>query len=640
MDVSLCLEFDGSPRVNRMRKGFSTTTIKGHDDTGRVECVWFNQPFRGSLYKQNHKYFVLGKAERRPSGLQIQNPIVEDYDEAYHNQNKLLPVYRLTNGLTQRDFRFVTDEALKQLSRESDDADNYPSDHCQFDLDACLSQKYGFVKKTEAYWNIHYPSDETKLQAARQRLAFEEFLSLQTAVKYIRNQIQNKVKGIKIHISQKKLDGFLHKLPFTLTGSQAKVLQEVLHDMKSGTVMNRLIQGDVGSGKTVIAATALFSAVSAGYQGAMMAPTEILVKQHFVTLSQMMENTGIRLGILIGSMKESEKKETKAALAAGEIDILLGTHAVIQEDVEFRKLGLVITDEQHRFGVRQRALLQYKGAAPHILVMSATPIPRTLAHILHGDLDLSVIDVLPPGRVPIKTYHVPVAYRERIYKFVKKHAQLGSQSYIVCPLVEESEKMDLNSAAEIFEELSHGYLSGVPMGLLHGRLRPEEKEDIMEAFAAGSILVLVSTTVIEVGVNVPNAVIMVIENAERFGLAQLHQLRGRVGRGEKPSFCILISDVKDENGIARMKVLVDSTDGFEIAEKDLELRGPGDLYGVRQHGIPEFRVANPLKDHALFELAQKAADDILENPEAEMYQAFIEKSVEKLNKMSDGVATS
>ena len=629
MDVSLCLEFNSSPRVNRRGKGFSITVLKGHDDTGRVECIWFNQPYRGALYKQNHKYFVMGKAEKRPSGMQIQNPIVEDYDEAYHRQERRLPVYRLTNGLTQRDLRHLTEEALKRIP-DGDEEEN-PG------LDACLSKKYGFPKRTEAYRNIHYPANEDKLKEARRRLAFEEFLSLLTAVKYIRNQIKCNGKGIPISIPQKKLDGFLRSLPFRLTDSQSKVLNEVLDDLSGGKVMNRLIQGDVGSGKTVIAAAALFVAASAGYQGVMMAPTEILAKQHLETLSRMMENTGIRLGLLVGSMKDPEKKEEKEALASGNIDILLGTHAVIREDVEFHNLGLVITDEQHRFGVRQRAMLQYKGTVPHILVMSATPIPRTLAHIFHGDLDLSVIDALPPGRIPIRTYHVPAAYRERIYRFVRKYAEQGSQSYVVCPLVEESGKKDLNSAAEVFEELSHGYLSGIRMGLLHGRLKPQEKEDVMEAFAAGRIQVLVSTTVIEVGVNVPNAVIMVIEDADRFGLAQLHQLRGRVGRGDKPSFCILVSDQKDEKTIARMKALVDSADGFEIAERDLELRGPGDFYGIRQHGIPEFRIANPLKDHALLELARKAADEIADHPEDNRYRAFIEKSVEKLNKTPDGI---
>lgn len=626
MDVSLCLEFDSPPRVNRIRRGLSITTLKGHDDSGRVECIWFNQPYRVSLYKTDHKYFVMGKARKTPTGIQIQNPTVEDYDEAHHHQDRLMPVYGLTKGLTQKDLRRLTEEALKGITAGS----SIENSARQNSFDIYLSEEYGFISRMEALQNIHYPVDERMTQAARQRLAFEELLSLQVAVKYIRNQIKSKVKGLKISISQSKLDGFLSSLPFNLTTPQTKVLNEVLTDMASGFVMNRLIQGDVGSGKTVIAAAALFATASAGYQGAMMAPTEILARQHFNILKTMMDEAGLRLGLLIGNMKETEKREIKEALAKGEIDILLGTHAIIQEDVDFHSLGLVITDEQHRFGVRQRAMLQSKGTSPHIMVMSATPIPRTLAHILYGDLDLSVIDVLPPGRLPVKTYHVSTAYRERIYNFVKKHAQEGSQTYIVCPLVDESEKMDLNSAAQVYEELSKGWLSGVSMGLLHGRMKAQEKEEVMEAFAEGRIKVLVSTTVIEVGVNVPNAVIMVIENAERFGLAQLHQLRGRVGRGNKQSFCILVSDVEDKYGIERMKVLVDSTDGFEIAEKDLELRGPGDLYGVRQHGIPEFKVANPLKDHALFELAQRLGEEMAGDPENSIYRDFIDKSLDRI----------
>lgn len=628
MEVSLCVLFDSSPRVQWIKKGFSTTILNGHDSSGRVECIWFNQPFRGSLYKQNHKYFIRGKVEKKPSGMQIQNPIVEEYNQDYHHQDRLLPIYRLTNGLTQRDLRNLTQEAIKYLVNISDELDIY------------VTQHYGLIGQNEAYNCIHYPESTEQIKRARQRLAFDEFFTLQVAVKYIRAQIKDTANGIMFPINQENIDNFLSRFPFELTDSQHKVLAEVLADLSSGFVMNRLIQGDVGSGKTAIAAAALYTVASSGFQCTMMAPTEILAKQHLNTLTWLMKDTNIRIALLTGSMKETDKKSVKSALATGEIDILLGTHAIIQEDVIFNKLGLVITDEQHRFGVRQRTLLQYKGTVPHILVMSATPIPRTLAHILHGDLDLSVIDALPPGRIPIKTFHIQNRLRERAYSFVKKQVVEGSQAYVVCPLVEESEKLDLMSAAEVYNKLSQGYLSDVKLALLHGKLRPQEKEKIMEAFVAGEIQVLVSTTVIEVGVNVPNATIMVIENAERFGLAQLHQLRGRVGRGDKPSYCILISDTKDQTTKARMKVLVDSTDGFEIAEKDLELRGPGDLFGVRQHGIPDFKMANPLKDSALFKLAQEAADIVIENSNNEINKAFIQKSLEKFNQMTEGFVSN
>lgn len=622
----LCLQWKGYPRVNRMKKGFSTTIWKGFDETGELDCIWFNQPYRANVYKPNKKYYVSGKAVKKPKGYQIQNPIVEEYEKAYHNQTRFLPVYPLTRGLTQRDVRHVTRHALKILKKQPylDEMDRY------------IVSRYSTISKEETWKCIHYPENEEAIKPIRKRLALEEFLQLQVAVQSIKSCIKDKRKGLIIPASREGLYFFLQNLPYQLTMAQNKVLDEVLSDLASGKVMNRLIQGDVGSGKTVIAAAALFCIAQAGYQGVMMAPTEILARQHLQSLSQVLctpeGKRNICIGILTGNMKQSEKQTVKQALCKGEIQILIGTHAVIQEDVEFKNLGLVITDEQHRFGVRQKALLQNKGIVPqmpHMLVMSATPIPRTLAHILYGDLDLSVIDALPPGRIPIQTYLVNSGYRQRVYGFVKKHAMQGSQAYIVCPLVEESENSDVRSVEEVYQELSNGYLKEIPMGLLHGRQKPTEKEEIMEAFAKGEIHALVSTTVIEVGINVPNAVVMIVENAERFGLAQLHQLRGRVGRGDKPSYCILISDRNDEIGLARMQVLVQSDDGFEIAEKDLKLRGPGELYGLRQHGLPQFQFANPIRDHALFELANQAAMEIIQHADEEQYQKIIQAALKK-----------
>jgi len=405
----------------------------------------------------------------------------------------------------------------------------------------------------------------------------------------------------------------------------------VLQDLKSGKLMNRLIQGDVGSGKTVVAALGMYCAVLSGYQSVMMVPTEILARQHLSSLKNLFSNTDVKVECLVGGMKNSEKEDVKSRLTSGDIDILVGTHAVIEDDVIFNRLGLVITDEQHRFGVRQRAALKDKGQFPHMMVMSATPIPRTLALMLYGDLDVSVIDELPPGRKPIKTYHVPSSMKSRVLEFIRRQVAEGRQAYMVCPLVEESEVIDSQSAVELFESLRNGELADMRLGLLHGRMKPHEKEQTMEAFANGQIDVLISTTVIEVGVNVPNATLMVIENAERFGLAQLHQLRGRVGRGDHQAYCILIADVKTTEVRERMKIMTKSNNGFEIAEKDLQLRGPGDFLGVKQHGLPEFKIANLLRDMEILKEVDYAVKRILQSRDDPQYQSLMEYTVKKFN---------
>lgn len=606
--ATLCIQLKGAPRINRVRRGLITVIWKGYDETGEIDCIWFNQQYRAKSLKLGKLYYVYGKVVKHTNGFQIQNPIVEEFDEECHNQPICLPVYTLTNGLTQRDVRHLTKEALTLLRKELyiDELDRY--------ITSKIDQ-FKVVDKVKALQSIHYPENKASIIPARNRIAFEEFLKLQIIVQYNKSRLQRNSKGLVISVSEKTKNAFLKGLPFQLTYSQEKVLNEILSDLEKGKIMNRLIQGDVGSGKTVIAAAALIFIATAGYQSVMIAPTEILARQHMKSLFNFLNNcankSDIRIALLVGSMKESEKIKIKQDLQKGEIQILIGTHTVIQDDVVFHNLGLVITDEQHRFGVRQKALLQHKGKAPHMLVMSATPIPRTLAHIIHGDLDLSIIDSLPPGRVPIKTYLVQSAYRQRIYQFVRKHALKGNQTYIVCPLVEGSDNIDLRAAEEVYLELNEGPLKGIPIGLLHGQQSSDKKDKIMEAFSRGEILVLISTTVVEVGVNVPNAIIMIVENAERFGLAQLHQLRGRVGRGNKPSFCILVTDIKDKTVLSRLQVLVESDNGFEIAEKDLELRGPGDLYGLRQHGMPDFRIANPIRDKNLLLLARQTAADIV-----------------------------
>ncbi|NLC44508.1 MAG: ATP-dependent DNA helicase RecG [Clostridiales bacterium] len=647
--VALCIKWDGSPRVSWIRKGFSTTRIKAKDQTGVVDCIWYNQPYRANQFQSGKKYYVTAKAVKKSSGYQIQNPSVEEYNPDIHGKPQILPVYPLTRGINQRSLRSLIEEALKKLLSYSGnnniennnkvsnkDSKNYYKTTYVNNIDKFIASRYGLINKHEAWIKIHKPESKEDLKQAQRRLAFEEFLQLQVTIQYMRNNVQGKKSGMLITDYHNNLKDFLSRLAFKLTSAQEKVLNEVLLDMSNGKVMSRLVQGDVGSGKTVIAAAASFCAAKAGFQAAMMAPTEILARQHYesfkkIFYKQASSENSIKIGLLTGGMKVSEKEELKEELRNGNIQVVIGTHALIQDDVVFNKLGLVITDEQHRFGVRQRALLQDKGELdlPHMMVMSATPIPRTLAHILHGDLDLSTIDSMPPGRIPIKTYHVGSAYRERIYRFVNKHALVGNQTYIVCPLVEESEVMELRSAEEVYQDLSKGVLKDISMGLLHGRQKPTEKEEVVEAFAKGELQVLVSTTVIEVGINVPNAVIMIIENAERFGLSQLHQLRGRVGRGDKPSFCILVSDGRDEKTKQRMKVLVESNDGFEIAEKDLELRGPGELFGLRQHGMPVFQIANPMRDYDLYELAKEAAIEIINDPNKEqLYHLFLEKALE------------
>ena len=431
---------------------------------------------------------------------------------------------------------------------------------------------------------------------------------MQTGMLLLRRKNKQKT-DIVIHNDFTPL--FIRSLPFELTNAQKRAVAQAVNDMKKGEPMNRLLQGDVGSGKTVVAAALMFSAAKNGFQSALMAPTEVLASQHFKTLSSMMPE-GIRLALLTGSSSAKEKREVKAALAKGEIDILIGTHAIITDDTVFRSLGLVVTDEQHRFGVRQRGALSKKGKRPHVLVMSATPIPRTLSLIIYGDLDISVIDELPKGRQKIKTYFVDSSYRKRVYAFVKKHLDRGLQGYIVCPLVEENES-ELVSAVKYAEEISKNEFASYRVALLHGKMKSKEKAKIMKAFSEGEIQLLVSTTVIEVGIDVPNAVVMVIENAERFGLSTLHQLRGRVGRGSVLSSCILISDAEGEAAKKRLEIMCATTDGFKIADEDLRLRGPGDFFGSRQHGLPTLRISGMLDDMVMLEETKKAALEIFES---------------------------
>lgn len=625
--VSLCVKFYGKPQLVRKRKNLSILKWRAKDDTGTVVCVWYNQPYRANQYKEGVAYYVYGKAVFAYGQVQIQNPQVEEYKQEVHNKGRLDPVYSLVEGLTQRDLRDLIKQILNKL--EGNIKDELPN---------IIRHKFTLSEKGYAINNIHFPIDEKALEWSRRRLVFEELFFMQMALYAGRENFRAKKEGLIFEWDSCKLKRFINKLPFSLTGAQKRVIKEILADFKKGIPMNRLVYGDVGSGKTIVATIALYVAFLAGYQGVMMAPTEILARQHYESLKGILYGLGIDICLLIGGMRNKEKDQVKDRIYKGEVDIVIATHAVLQEDVKFNKLGLVITDEQHRFGVRQRATIMQKGKTnPHMLVMSATPIPRTLALILYGDLDISLIDELPPGRKPVKTYHVPSSMRQRVYAFIRKQAKLGYQSYLVCPLIEESDKISVKSAVELYDSLKEDLLSDLRLGLIHGRMNGNEKDEVMKKFQNGEIDVLVSTTVIEVGVNVPNANLMVIENAERFGLAQLHQLRGRVGRSDSQAYCILIADTKNSIARERMNIMVKTNNGFEIAQKDLELRGPGDFLGVRQHGLPEFKIANLIRDMDILKEVQTAAQWIMELDDRDKKQKILDQAHEKVFKKIDEI---
>lgn len=507
---------------------------------------------------------------------------------------RLHAIYPLTQGLSSS----VISKLVAAVLEEVGDSMSDP-------LPTGLREKYCLCTLSDALRHIHQPTDEDLLSEARRRLIFEELFTLQLGLLRMRGR---RLEYAGCVLERDYMDEYLRLLPFTMTGAQSRAVAAAMADMRSTTPMNRLLQGDVGSGKTAVAAALIYSTAKNGFQSALMAPTEILARQHFNTLTKLFEGTGLTVALLTGSTPAREKRKIKAALADGSIYLIVGTHAIIQSDVDFRSLALVVTDEQHRFGVEQRKSLGAKGNSPHILVMSATPIPRTLALIIYGDLDVTVLDELPPGRTPVETFAVGSDKRTRALNYVKRHVEQGRQGYIVCPMIEESDSVtELAAATEYYEKLSGGLFRGIPMELLHGRMKPAEKERVMEEFVSGRCKVLVSTTVIEVGVDVPNAVIMVIENAERFGLSQLHQLRGRVGRGSARSTCILISDAQNDEAASRLKTMTQTNDGFKIAEADLQMRGPGDFFGARQHGLPELRIADMVKDGELLSEAASAA---------------------------------
>ena len=602
VDIPVCLELlvAEPPRLSRIRKGLELVKARLVDDTGSLTATFFNQTYMKDALRPGETYIVYGKVEGPPGWRQMTNPVCERSDRVRFT-GCILPVYALTHG--------ISNNLLAGLARRC-------VDECAGQLEEVLPgplrREHALAAAEFACRNIHFPRDEEALELARRRLIFEELFYLTCGMALLRTR-RDEAAGVPFAIPP--VEEFLALLPFPLTGAQRRVMDEIAADVSAGPPMNRLVQGDVGSGKTMVAAYGAWLAAKNGRQCALMAPTELLAEQHFRSLSPLLEQAGLRVGLLTGAVKGRARKELLAALAAGELDLLIGTHALLSEGVDYADLGLVITDEQHRFGVAQRAALSAKARRPpHVLVLSATPIPRTLSLVIYGDLDVSVIDELPPGRTPVQTFVVGEDKRQRMYGFVRKLVGEGRQAYIVCPAVEEGEDegAGLKAATTYAQGLQTEVFPDLRVGLVHGKMKPREKDAVMTAFAGGELDVLVSTTVIEVGVDVPNAALMVVENADRFGLSQLHQLRGRVGRGKHQSYCVLVTSTRNPDSRARLKVLTKTTDGFQIAEEDLKLRGPGDFFGQRQHGLPQLRIADLAGDMRVLKEAQLAAQALLE----------------------------
>lgn len=594
----------GVLKTKSPKRGMTISQFPLSDGTGTVMLTWFNQPYAVKALQPGAQIIANGKVEENFGELQINTPEVETGEELIQ-AGRIVPVYPLTGSLSQKWLRKVQFQAVPTYAPKLPDP---LPDH--------LVERHGFPPKGKAVLELHWPADFPRRDWARRRLAFEELFLLQMELAEQRKDREQEPRRVFYALDKPLLESFLKLLPFAPTGAQSRVMGQILGDLARDVPMNRLLQGDVGAGKTAVAAFAAWCAFESGYQAAIMAPTEILSEQHFNKLREMLEPAGVRCARLAGSQKKSEKKKVYAALAAGEVDLVVGTHALIQEGVEFHRLGLVVVDEQHKFGVMQRTVLRQKGHNPDLLVMTATPIPRTLALTLYGDLEVSRLDELPPGRQPIHSESVPFSERRRVYEEIRQQIREGRQAYIICPLVEETDKVEATAAVEEAEVLRTRVFPDLSVGLLHGRMKAAEKEKVMEAFRSGEHQILISTTVIEVGVDVPNATVMLVQDANRFGLAQLHQLRGRVGRGRHASRCIFMGDAKSEDSARRLKAIARLSDGFDVAEEDLQIRGPGDFYGLRQSGFPEFKVADLLRDQDLLELARREAEQIMrEDPE-------------------------
>ena len=612
-----------NPQLSRIRKGMELVKVRVADETGRVDLVFFNQPYVKDQLNYGESYRFYG-AIREGYGHQMQNPAFEPVDAAGVVTGRILPIYPLTAGITNKLIGACVRQALDAC------LDSLPDI-----LPEAVQARYGLCSAHFAYETVHLPASFEALQKARRRLVFEEFFIFSAGLAAIRTQRD------ELHtkpMDTRHMEPFYKLLPFTLTRAQQSAIDDILRDLASCRPMNRLVQGDVGSGKTMVAAAACFCAIQNDHQAAFMAPTEILAEQHAVSLAKLFSPLGISVALMTGSLPATQKRQHKAEIADGSAQLIVGTHALITQDVAFHDLALVVCDEQHRFGVAQRAALSAKGQTPHLLVMSATPIPRTLALIAYGDLDVSVIGELPPGRLPVDTFLIGEDKRQRLNAFIEKQCEASHQVYIVCPTVEESDLESLKSAESFAQTLRQAVFPHRRVGLLHGKMKQADKDAALGAFSRGETDILVATTVVEVGVDVPNAALMVIENADRFGLSQLHQLRGRVGRGQHKSWCILVSDAKGVEARARLSAMVHISNGFKIAEEDLRMRGPGDFFGSRQHGLPELHIADLGADMDVLSRARDAAEALLKSdpglrrPE----NASIRKRAEALIRQSAG----
>lgn len=588
----------GEPSIRWYGKKKSRLSGKLMVDGLPITVIWFNQAFLREKLLPGKSIIVAGKWDRHRLQLTAERTLLDPRRQGFE-AGRLVPVYSVTGSIRVQWLRRTIHQAFVQFGRQIEDP-----------LPETLVRRYRLMDRAKAMYLLHFPRGWEEGKMARRRMVYEELFLYELKIMALRRRIRRETVGIARDLDRKRIEDFIAALSFPLTGAQRRVVDEILADMAKGEQMYRLLQGDVGSGKTVVAAIVLYANYLSGYQGALMVPTEILAEQHAATLDRLMTPRGVRVVTLTGRLSARERREVLQDIYTGSADVVVGTHALIQEGVEYRRLGLVITDEQHRFGVKQRARLREKGQSPDVLFMTATPIPRTLAITAFGEMDVSVIDEMPKGRQPVETHWVKPEVWPRVIRFIEQRCSSGEQAYVICPLIEESEKVDLQNAQTLYEELVKE-LAPLRVGLLHGKMAPDHKDEVMRRFAAGDLQVLVSTTVVEVGVNVPNATVMVIYDADRFGLAQLHQLRGRVGRGGGEATCILVANPKSETGVERMRILTETTDGFEIARRDLELRGPGEFLGVKQSGMPEFRIADLSRDERVLEVARADAWELV-----------------------------
>ena len=617
--VCICAFVANTPQLTRVRRGLDLVRFQAVDESGEVNITYFNQSYLKDALHRGETYIFYGKIEIKGTRRSMTNPVYEREGMENRVTGRIVPIYPLTAGLNQRVMMQSVRQGLDSCGEQLPEV-----------LPESVRERNRLVQARYAYENIHFPADLGALELSRRRLIFEELFVLACALGRLRGE---RVRSGGIPVGAADLEEFWATLPYSPTGAQRRAVAQAVEDMRAGLVMNRLVQGDVGSGKTPVAAALIWYVWKSGLSSAFMAPTEILAEQHFETLTRLLGPLGLRVGRLTGAMSAKEKRAAKAALKDGTLDLIVGTHALFSADVEYLNLGLVVTDEQHRFGVEQRSALIGKGGRPHVLVMSATPIPRTLALIIYGDLDVSIIDELPPGRQKVDTFAVNESYRARLNGFIRKLTGQGRQVFVVCPMVEENEDLlvPLKSAEEHARALQQEFPE-LAVACVHGRLKPKEKDAVMAAFAAGETQILVATTVIEVGVDVPNAALMIVENAERFGLSQLHQLRGRVGRGQHKSYCVLVSEADTDEVRARLDILCKTNDGFKVSEEDLRLRGPGDFFGSRQHGLPAMHIADLGGDVQVLQKAQQEANALLQEDPALVRpeNAALRESVERL----------